>query len=281
MLFGAIVCAGRAYGQHTLGVTGGYGSGTARFYPEQETRSIWGCYTAGLSWRYYGPQRFVGGFGIDFEFLQRGFSFAPNVSKADDPSTYKWYTRRVNSLVLPILWQPHVYLFKNRMRLFLDLSVYFSYNISSTYVNEYARAQYEALSPDSPLYGKPWEGEYDFKLARDNRWGYGLAGGGGLAFLVKQLEFSVRVRYYFGYSDLLRNRNKYAGNTTDISADSSQPAANPFTYSPLRSPLDNLTFTIGIAYRFNKGGFSEWSRQRVKRERIKESFDYKGQTKKK
>lgn len=45
--------------------------------------------------------------------------------------------------------------------------------------------------------------------------GYGLAGGGGVAVLVKQLEFSVRVRYYFGYSDLLRNHNKYAGNTTD------------------------------------------------------------------
>ena len=40
--------------------------------------------------------------------------------------------------------------------------------------------------------------------------GYGLAGGGGVAVLVKQLEFSVRVRYYFGYSDLLRNHNKYA-----------------------------------------------------------------------
>lgn len=37
----------------------------------------------------------------------------------------------------------------------------------------------------------------DFKVVRDNRWGYGLAGGGGVAVLVKQLEFSVRVRYYF------------------------------------------------------------------------------------
>lgn len=278
LLLGAVVWGGQAYAQHTLGVTGGYGSGTARFYPEQETRSIWGCYTAGVTWRYYGPQRFVGGFGVDFEFLQRGFSYAPNVSKGDDPSTFKWYTRRVNSLVLPIVWQPHIYLLKNRMRVFLDLSVYFSYNISSTYVNDYARAQYEAAGPGSPQYGKPWRGEYDFKVARDNRWGYGLAGGGGFAVLVDRLEFSLRVRYYFGYSDLLRNRNKYAGNTTDIA--SSKPAENPFTYTPLRSPLDNLTFTVGISYRFNKGGFTEWSNHRHKREKVKESFDYKGQTKK-
>ena len=83
LFLGAVLCGGTAAAQHTLGVTGGYGYGNARFYPDQETRAVWGCYTAGVTWRYYGPQRFVGGFGIDFEYLQRGFSFLQNPTEED------------------------------------------------------------------------------------------------------------------------------------------------------------------------------------------------------
>lgn len=265
LFLGAVLCGGTAAAQHTLGVTGGYGYGNARFYPDQETRAVWGCYTAGVTWRYYGPQRFVGGFGIDFEYLQRGFSFLQNPTE-EDPAKYQWYTRRVKSLMLPIVWQPHIYLFKNRMRVYLDAAVFFSYNISSTFINE----QGSTVSPEQSK--GPWRGEYDFKVVRDNRWGYGLAGGGGVAVLVKQLEFSVRVRYYFGYSDLLRNHNKYAGNTTDC-------YENPFYTTPQRSPLDNLTFSIGVSYRFNKSGFTEWNNRPPKRDKNKEVFNYKGVTK--
>ena len=90
--------------------------------------------------------------------------------------------------------------------------------------------------------------------------------------VAKQLEFSVRVRYYFGYSDLLRNHNKYAGNTTD-------GYENPFYTTPQRSPLDNLTFSIGVSYRFNKSGFTEWNNRPPKRDKNKEVFNYKGVTK--
>lgn len=255
LLLGALLCGTRAQAQHTLGVTGGYGFGNGRLYPEQENKSIWGCYTGGVTWRFYGPQRFVGGFGIDLEYLQRGFSFATNASMAMTPADYKWYTRRVNSLMLPIVWQPHAYLFKNRMRVYVEAAVFFSYNISSSYINE------EASSGSS-------EKEYQFKLARDNRWGYGLAGGGGISVLVKRMEINLRVRYYFGYSDILRNRNKYANNATD-------GGENPFRDTPLRSPLDNLTFSIGISYRFNKKGFTEWEHRPAKRSKNKEVFDYK------
>ncbi|MFQ8804544.1 MAG: hypothetical protein ACLR8Y_04730 [Alistipes indistinctus] len=62
------------------------------------------------------------------------------------------------------------------------------------------------------------------QLNRDNRFGYGLCGGAGLAFLFGQqrrYEFSVEARYGFGYGDILRNGTKYKGN-------------------PDRSPLDNI-----------------------------------------
>ena len=142
---------GSASAQHTLGFTAGYGMSNGRFQPPQEMKAIWGQYSAGLTWRYYGTQRVVGGFGIDLEFLQQGFSYATNASRVDEPADYLYYTRKVNSLVLPIVWQPHVYLFNHRMRVYLEAAATFSYNLSSTYENEQARA--EGL-PD-------WKGTYE------------------------------------------------------------------------------------------------------------------------
>lgn len=48
---------------------------------------------------------------------------------------------------------------------------------------------------------------------------------------------------------------------------------------PQRSPLDNLTFSIGVSYRFNKSGFTEWNNRPPKRDKNKEVFNYKGVTK--
>jgi len=246
----------RASAQHTLGFTVGYGMASGRFQPEQEMKAQWGMYGGGLSWRYYGKQRFVGGFGVDLEFLQQGFAYAMNASQVEDPSEYIYYKRRINSVVLPVVWQPHAYLFRRRMRLYLEAAATFSYNISSTYENEAARDRGAAN----------WEGDYTFKTVRDNRWGYGLAGGAGMAFLIKRFELNFRVRYYFGYSDIVRNRNKYADNADD-------GPENPFYATPLRSPLDNLQISVGLSYRFNKEGFESW-KPRPKREKGKEVFKY-------
>ena len=107
--FAAVAWQGAA-AQHTLGFTAGYGMANSRLDPKQEMKGMWGSYTAGLTWRYYGQQRFVGGFGIDLEFLQQGFSFATNASMVEEKKDYLYYTRHINSVVLPIVWQPHFYL---------------------------------------------------------------------------------------------------------------------------------------------------------------------------
>lgn len=256
LLLAALAAGREAAAQHTVGFVAGYGMASGRFQPQQETKALWGMYSGGLSWRYYGRQRFVGGFGIDLEFLQQGFSFATNAAYVDEPADYIYYRRTINSLMLPIVWQPHVYMFRNHVRLYLEAAATFSYNISSTYENEAAR---DNGSPD-------WKGDYDFKLPRDNRWGYGLAGGGGLAFLIKRFELNFRVRYYFGYSDIVRNRNRYADNGQD-------GPENPFWATPMRSPLDNITLSVGLNYRFNKEGFQNW-KPRPKREKNREVFKF-------
>ena len=86
------------------------------------------------------------------------------------------------------------------------------------------------------------------------------------AFLIRRFELNFRVRYSFGYSDIVRNRNKYYDNNSD-------GAENPFWATPLRSPLDNLMISVGLNYRFNKQGFEAWN-PRPKKEKNREVFKF-------
>ena len=47
---------------------------------------------------------------------------------------------------------------------------------------------------------------------------------------------------------------------------------------PLRSPIDNLTFSMTLGWRFNARGFDEWFTVRPKKERGLDSFNFSSQT---
>lgn len=258
LLFGAVLFGATSVrAQHTLGFTAGYGMGTGRFQPKQEMRTVWGLYSGGLTWRYYGSQRVVGAFGLDLEFIQQGFSYAMNTSQVEDRKDYIYYTRHINSVMLPVVWAPHFYMFRNHVRVYLEAAATFTYNFSSTYEN--AQAQASGASD--------WRGDYGFKAPRDNRWGYGLAGGGGIAFLMGRFELNFRARYYYGLSDIVRNRNRYADNSSD-------GPENPFWSTPMRSPLDNIMISVGLNYRFNKEGFETWKPRPKREKRGRAEFKY-------
>ena len=260
ILFVSISWSQSAKAQHVFAITGGSGMATTRLYPSQETRPLWGACQADVSWRFYSLPRWVGGVGVDLEWMQRGFSYAPYASIYEDKKDYKYYRRDVNSLMLPLVWQPHLYMFQNHLRVYLEAAVSFSCNINSTFEN---REPYIF----GAMAGQGLEvisGKYNMRRERDNRFCYGLAGGGGVDLLIKQMEFGVRVRYDFGYSDILKNRNKYYDNALDQQL---YPGENPFWYSPLRSPMDNLTFSLRIGFRFNKAGFDEWFYKPPKRDK--------------
>ena len=257
----AIIGTERATAQHTLTLTGGSGLTTARFYPSEETKWMWGAETYGISWRYYSDKpRFVGAVGIDLEYVERGFNlgYAYTAEYIDDREIrhYQYYTRHINSIMLPIVWQPHVYAANNRIRVFIEAAFVLSYNISSNY--SYENDRYPA-------------GEYEWKVPRDNRFGYGLSGGAGFALLFGQVEIGIKAKYNFGYSDILKNRNKYYSNSTD-------GRENPFYYSPLRSPIDNISAMLTVGWRFNKRGFDSWYVVRPKKEKRLDSFNFSEQT---
>lgn len=264
MVVVALMCGQRALAQHTVTLTGGTGASYARFYPSEETKWMWGCENFGIAWRYYSEKpRFVGAVGVDLEYMERGFNMGWTytsewVDNGDDKKEirhYKFYSRKVNTLMLPLVWQPHFYLARNRLRVFIEAALVFSYNLSSSYSYE---------NDERP------GGDYEWKVPRDNRFGYGLSGGAGFALLFGQVEVGFKAKYNFGYSDILKNRNKYYSNSTD-------GYENPFWYTPLRSPIDNLSFSLTVGWRFNKRGFNEWFVVRPKREKRLDNFNFSEQ----
>ncbi len=262
VLLFSLVGAERATAQHTLTLTGGTGLSTARFYPAEQTKWLWGMESAGISWRYYSDKpRFVGCVGVDLEFLERGFKYGyayiPEYKDDKEIRHYQYYTRHVNSLMLPIVWQPHFYLANNRLRLFVEAAFVLSFNISSNY--SYEKDRYPA-------------GKYEWKVPRDNRFAYGLSGGAGFAVLLGRVELGFKAKYNFGYSDLMKNRNKYYSNTTDLIDGKIGP--NPFHYTPLRSPVDNITAMFTVGWRFSKRGFDAWYVVRPKKEPRMKTFNF-------
>ncbi len=242
--------------QHTVGLSGGMGAGMARFYPARETKMLIGGTNFGLSWRYYSLPRFVGAVGVDLEVLKRGFSYGYTYTSSFDENgaelrEYSYYNRSLNTVMLPIVWQPHVYFAKNHVRLYLEAAFTLQYNFGGKYDYDDQTAA----------------GKYNWRTERDVRWGYGLAGGGGFALLFGRYEIGVRARYYYGYSDLMRNMNKYYDNTGD-------GPENPFTRTPLKSPIDNMNISITLAYRFNKDGFDEWFYKPKKRDKRNREFNF-------
>lgn len=215
-----LICADSLSAQHYIGVMGGWGGGMARFKPAKETGIEWGLYAGGLSYKFYSETKYVGGIEIDLLFKQKGFNY--DESFGSDES----YHRTINSIEIPLIWQPHFYLFQRRARFFINLGIQASYNLNSTY------------SRQSKTNGVIESGTYTMQLNRDNRFDYGLCGGAGLAFLLgpqRRVEFSIEARYGFGYGDILRNPTKYKGN-------------------PDRSPLDNINVFAAVYYRLGKGG---------------------------
>lgn len=215
------LCTTGAQAQHYFGVRGGYGSGSSRFYPPQEMGTVWGLYSGGVSWKFYSAEPYVGGIEVDALLMQQGFRHYSKTLLSGDETGYS--QRTINSVMVPVFWQPHIYMFKQQLRVFVNLGLTFSYVITS---REKIASRIDGTVSDEP---------YEMRITRDNRVGYGLCGGGGVSWATGRLEIFAEARYYFGYSDILKNRNKYELN-------------------PLRSPLDGLQLAIGAYWRVGRGG---------------------------
>ncbi|MDD3108947.1 MAG: outer membrane beta-barrel protein, partial [Alistipes sp.] len=183
----------------------------------KETGMQWGRASGGLSYKFYTATKIVGGIQADLQYMGRGFMYD---TRNDGDTSYH---RTLNTIELPFMWQPHFYMAQQHVRVFINLGVYLNYVLSS---EEYYQSKQAGEFDRKP---------YEMILTRDPRWGYGLCGGGGIGVLFGRFEANFEARYYFGYSDVLRNGTKYKGN-------------------PTHSPLDNLNMSFGFYYRLSKEG---------------------------
>jgi hypothetical protein len=214
-----------------FGFKGGWGEGDIRLYPHWTSPPVWGKLNGGFYWVYYGGGKnsayladdYTGGICVEVELLQRGFQYA-----ALDRSTKRYtYGREINSIMVPIMWQPHVFAFDERLRLFLNAGATLSYNLDAGSIEYYI----------DNVTGERENIDYEWQTVRDNRWGYGLVVGLGGGWNFERIEVMLEARYYFGYSDIVKRKTIYLGTQF------------------LRSPLDNINLSLGVAYRFDHSGW--------------------------
>lgn len=209
--------------QGYLGIKGGMSGASARFNPSEFTTSYWGLPTYGVFYQYIGGDKFFGGIEIDLNYSQKGYAVMPRM----DSDTVS--RRTINSIDLPFLWHPTVDIVKDKFRLFFNAGPYLGYHLSSTY------------ETSSKQQGVMESYDWEWNPARDNRWEYGLMGGGGIEVaLASRLWVMAEFRYSWGFSDILKNPNKYDGN-------------------PFESPLSLMSVELGLSYRV--GG--RWMKKRA------------------
>jgi hypothetical protein len=241
-----------AAAQHYVGAKVGYGAASGRFYPQRETGMFLGNYTGGLAWKYYSDQQIIGGVGAELEFQQRGYKIY-----LGNPSPTTNYTlRKVSSVTMPLIWQPHLYFFDRQLRVFLNAAFTFTYNLgiddSMTQVRFYDDGSGTMVSSSVTT-------PYKFVTARDNRWNYGIFGGLGFGVLFGRCEVFAEARYYYGMSDIVRNYTKYQ-----------------FQSEFLRSELDNLYINVGFFFRLGKGGIKAAPLKKNNRNRSQQNtFDFR------
>ncbi len=205
-----------AYSQHSVGVRGGMVAGSVRFSPAEETAFHIAKPQFGVSYKYLGGDKYLGGIMADLNYTEKAFVVFPR-AKSDSS-----YVRSIRTIELPILWQPHVYMFKNRCRLFLNLGPYVSYHVGS---------EWEFISQEN---GVLESGEYDYNTMRDNNLEYGVMGGVGFSvYIAKKIEVFAEGRYAFGFSDILKNKGIYNKN-------------------PAESPMQTISVSFGVYYNFGK-----------------------------
>lgn len=205
---------------HIFGIRGGYGLGNARIEPTRNNKPIpYGLMNFGISYRFDVPaQKYVGTIEIDIQYMEKGF--AHGTSFAQDNN--ELYSRKYSVIELPILWQPYFPLGKGESRIMVNLGPYLSYTLSGT----------ERLTNIKT--GEYTENEYKYDPLRDNRVEYGVIAGAGVMIGIKRFAITLDFRYNIALSDAMKGVQQYKGN-------------------PFRSPVDQMSLSLGLQYRFIKG----------------------------
>lgn len=175
-------------------------------------------YLGGVSMRHI-EERFFGVI-VELNFAQHGWR---DKFEGDDAG-YE-YARKLNYIELPFL--AHIYFGKKMFRFFINLGPQIG-----LCVGESTSSNFDPQNP--PKFTELREKE-QYKMKVDHPFDYGLTGGGGFEFRIKERHALVlEARYYFGLGDIFNNRS-----------------SDYFSVSSNQSILVSLSYQFNI--RKNKG----------------------------
>lgn len=177
-----------------IGINGGANYNTVTFNPTVKQNGLLGI-TGGLTARYISEKYFamICGAQIELNFSQRGWDEKFDETKGF--SAEDSYVRKMNYLEIPFL--AHLAFGKERgVQFFLNLGPQIAFLLSES--NERKGTWEEKERAPNEQYGKWAENKFD----------YGIVGGGGLELRTQAGNFLIEGRYYFGLADFYNSTKK-------------------------------------------------------------------------
>lgn len=175
-----------------IGINGGMNLNKVTFESKIKQNYLKGI-VGGVTARYISEKYFAPVFGIQAElnFSQRGWD-----EKIEDNSNT--YSRIMNYLEIPFL--AHIAIGKESrgVCVFFNLGPQIAYLISEK----------ENFSADWDPSTRPKGVNYQYGKAAENKFDYGIVGGGGIELKTAAGNFLLEGRYYFGLSDIYNNSKK-------------------------------------------------------------------------
>ncbi|WP_071146493.1 porin family protein [Bacteroides ihuae] len=172
----------------SVGINGGANFSSVSFSPSIKQKNL-SAFTGGLTARYITEKYFamICGIQVELNYSQRGWEEV--IEENTDT-----YSRNMNYLEIPFL--AHLAFGKdNGVQFFLNLGPQFAFLLNE---KENKSDSFSPISRTSKQYGKMAENKFD----------YGITGGGGLELKTKAGNFLVEGRYYFALSDFYKTTKK-------------------------------------------------------------------------
>lgn len=185
----------------SIGFNGGVNLNSVSFTPSVKQNSLRGI-TGGLTARYISEKYFsmICGAQVELNFSQKGWDqlFETTDSNGETVRDYsQTYTRQMTYIDIPFL--AHLAFGNEKgLQFFLNLGPQIGFLISESETIEGIDME-NLSSTQEELYGNKIQNKFD----------YGIAGGGGLEFKTKKIgRFLLEGRYYFALSDFYNTAKK-------------------------------------------------------------------------
>ena len=179
----------------SVGFNGGVNLNSASFTPKIKQNSLMGI-TGGLTARYISEKYFamICGAQVELNISQRGWEALFETADGQKDLS-RSYSREMTYLEIPFL--AHLAFGKDKgVQFFINLGPQVAFLINESEKADGWTAEQIAIRPE---YGKKIENKFD----------YGIAGGGGLEIRTKRAgNFLLEGRYYFGLADFYKTRKK-------------------------------------------------------------------------